>query len=155
MTKATAQFPPLYHLWISKHISGFAAFGNMMEHRHEWDHSHCPCCNFIREDKNHFLTCPDPSCTDTWLMSLAGFEAWMIDVDTALAIRLCLLRTLSTRSSTQSFAALSDPLLPPPSPLPRPKMLLAGSTPRKGNSHGHGTAFKLPTIVPSTPPAVY
>jgi hypothetical protein len=36
----------------------------------------------------------------------------MIDVNTALAIRLCLLRTLSTQSPTQSFTALSEP---PPS----------------------------------------
>jgi hypothetical protein len=109
MAKATAQFPPLYRLWISKHVSGFSAFGNMMEHRREWNHSRCPCCQFVREDKSHLLTCPDPSCTDTWLASLAGLEAWMIDVDTAPAIRHCLLRTLATRSITQSFAALSDP----------------------------------------------
>lgn len=30
---ASDSFPPLYHLWVSKHISGFCAFGSMMQGR--------------------------------------------------------------------------------------------------------------------------
>jgi hypothetical protein len=109
MEMATDLFPPLYRLWVSKHVSSFFGNGVMMRHWKFWDHSCCPCCNFVREDKLHLLTCPHPDCFDTWQDSLLGLEAWMTKMDTDPAIMECILLSLETRDPTQSFAAFSSP----------------------------------------------
>jgi hypothetical protein len=109
MDTATALFPPLYQLWVSKHVSGFFGIGTMMHNWGFWEHSHCPCCQHVREDKLHLLTCPHPDCKDTWRDSLLGLEAWMIDMDTDPAIQECILLTLETRNPEQSFTTYSNP----------------------------------------------
>ena len=63
-----------------------------------------------REDKYHLLTCPHEDCAETWQNSLLGLEAWMIETDTAPAIRDCLLPMLATRNPAQSFAHFSLPM---------------------------------------------
>jgi hypothetical protein len=112
MTMATDLFPPLYRLWVSKHVSGFFGHGTMMLNWGFWEHSKCPCCSHPREDKTHLMTCPDADCAEIWHASLLGLEVWFNDMDTAPEIRDCFLLTLSTRNPTQSFAALcSSPVL--------------------------------------------
>jgi hypothetical protein len=106
--RASSTFPPLYRLWVAKHVSGFFGIGHMMKHWKFWDHSRCPCCDHEDETKEHLLTCPHPDCASTWSASLAGFEAWMVEVDTAPAIRTCILQTLATRNPAQSFVPFSD-----------------------------------------------
>ena len=71
MATATDLFPPLYRLWVSKHVSGFFGIGTMMFNWKYWEHSQCPCCHYEREDKLHLLTCPHANCTTTWQNSLA------------------------------------------------------------------------------------
>jgi hypothetical protein len=109
METATDLFPPLYQLWASKHVSGFFGNGVMMKHWDFWDHSRCPCCNHVREDKLHLLTCPHPDCYDTWQDSLLGLEAWMMETDTDPAIMECILLSLETRNPNQLFTAFSNP----------------------------------------------
>jgi hypothetical protein len=109
MEMATDIFPPLYRLWVSKHVSSFFGHGVMMRHWKFWDHSRCPCCNFIQEDKLHLLTCPHQDCFDTWQDSLLGLEAWMTEMDTDPAIMECILLSLETHDPTQSFAAFGNP----------------------------------------------
>ena len=109
MDTATALFSPLYQLWVSKHVSGCFGIGIMMHNWGFWDHSCCPCCQHVREDKLHLLTCPHQDCEDTWQDSMLGLEAWMIDVDTDPAIRECILLTLETRNPMQSFTIYSNP----------------------------------------------
>jgi hypothetical protein len=48
MELATDLFPPLYRLWVSKHVSGFFGTGLMMKHWQFWEHSECPCCQHPR-----------------------------------------------------------------------------------------------------------
>jgi hypothetical protein len=110
MEKATDLFPPLYRLWVSKHASGFFGIGTMMLNWKYWEHSKCPCCQHDREDKYHLLTCPHEDCAETWQNLLLGLEAWMIETDTAPAIRDCLLPTLATRNPAQSLAHFSLPM---------------------------------------------
>jgi hypothetical protein len=89
METATDLFPPLYHLWVSKHVSGFFGIGTMMRNWGFWEHSKCPCCHHVREDTYHLLKCPDADCAEAWLDSLMGFEAWiMIETDTAPEIEI-------------------------------------------------------------------
>jgi hypothetical protein len=109
METATDLFPPLYRLWVSKHVSGFFGIGTMMKNWDFWDHSRCPCCNHEREDKVHLLTCPHPTSNEIWQESLLGLEAWMIDMDTDATIRECILLCLETRDPTQTFTAFSNP----------------------------------------------
>ena len=108
METATDLFPPLYRLWVSKHVSGFFGTGTMMKNWDFWDHSRCPCCDHAREDKIHLLTCPHPTSNDTWQESLLGLEAWMIDTDTDETIRECILLSLETRDPNQTFTAYSN-----------------------------------------------
>jgi hypothetical protein len=109
METATDLFPPLYRLWASKHVSGFFGIGTMMKNWDFWDHSRCPCCDHEREDKIHLLTCPHPDSYETWQQSLLGLEAWMIDTDTDVTIRECILLCLETRDPTQTFTTYSNP----------------------------------------------
>jgi hypothetical protein len=104
---ASDQFPPLYRLWVAKHVSGFFGIGHMMKNWCFWDHSRCPCCNHINETKEHLLTCPHPACATTWSDSLAGLGTWMEEDDTAPDIQECILSTLATRNPSQSFTAFS------------------------------------------------
>jgi hypothetical protein len=109
MELATNLFPPLYRLWVSKHVSGFFGIGTMMRHWQFWDHSRCPCCQHVREDKLHLMTCPHEDSAETWHQSLLGLEAWMIENETDPAIREALLLTLDTRDPNHSFTSFSDP----------------------------------------------
>jgi hypothetical protein len=74
--------PPPYWLWVLKHVSGFFGIGTMMHNWGFWEHSCCPCCHHVREDKVHLLTGPHLGCPDTWHDSLLGLEAWMLETDT-------------------------------------------------------------------------
>jgi hypothetical protein len=109
MATAMDLFPPLYRLWVSKHVSGFFGIGTMMLNWKYWEHSPCPCCHYEREDKLHLLTCPHADCATTWQNSLLGLEAWMLETDMAPAISDCLLQTLATRNLTQLFTAFCMP----------------------------------------------
>jgi hypothetical protein len=104
---ATDSFPPLYRLWMSKHVSGFFGLGKMMKHWGFWDHQKCPCCQYIKEDKTHLLTCPAVSCSETWAASVQGLVEWLQEMDTFPAIKECIVLALSTRDVTQSFQAVS------------------------------------------------
>jgi hypothetical protein len=109
MERATDLFPPLYRLWVSKHVSGFFGIGTMMRNWDFWDHSRCPCCQHVREDKLHLMTCPHEDCAETWHQSLLGLESWMMDNDTDPDIRESILLTLDTRDPTSSFTTFSNP----------------------------------------------
>jgi alpha-amylase/alpha-mannosidase (GH57 family) len=81
----------------------------MMKNWDFWDYSRCPCCDHVHEDKIHLLTCPHPDSNETWQESLLGLEAWMIDTDTDVTIRECILLSLETRDPTQTFTTYSNP----------------------------------------------
>jgi hypothetical protein len=80
METATDLFPPLYRPWVSKHVSGFFGTGTMMKNWDFWDHSRCPCCDHVREDKIHLLTCPQHACNDRLVPDLGGSfcDIWLI-----------------------------------------------------------------------------
>jgi hypothetical protein len=108
LESATDHFPPLYRLWMSKHVSGFFPIGKMMKNWEFWDHQRCPCCSHVKEDKVHLLTCPEPSCVAKWADSVQGLAEWLRDMDTLPAIRRCVVAALSARTVTQSFHAVGD-----------------------------------------------
>jgi hypothetical protein len=109
METATDLFPPLYRLWVSKHVSGFFGTGTRMKNWDFWDHSRCPCCDHVRKDKIHLLTCPHPASNYTWQESLLGLEAWMIDTDMEVTIFECILLSLETWDPTQTFTTKRNP----------------------------------------------
>jgi hypothetical protein len=104
---ATAHFPPLYKLWMSKHVSGFFGMGKMMKHWKFWNHQKCPCCRHVKEDKAHLLTCPKQSCIDQWNTSVQGLAEWLQEMDTVPAVRQCIVLALSARNLMQTFEAVS------------------------------------------------
>jgi hypothetical protein len=105
---ATSHFPPLYRLWMSKHVSGFFSVGKMMKLWDFWDHQRCPCCRHVKEDKVHLLTCPETSCVAKWSDSVTGLSEWLQEMDTLPAIRHCIVAALAARTVTQSFQAVGD-----------------------------------------------
>jgi hypothetical protein len=107
INSATSHFPPLYKLWMSKHVSGFLGMGKMMKHWKFWNHQKCPCCQHIKEDKAHLLTCPDQSCIDQWNTSVQGLAEWLQEMDTVLAVKQCIVLALSACNLTQTFKAVS------------------------------------------------
>lgn len=74
MEGATSSFPPLYKLWIAKHVSGFCGLGKMQFHWGYMESSKCPCCSHPCEDKEHLLTCPDVDCTSVWQDFIESLE---------------------------------------------------------------------------------
>jgi hypothetical protein len=110
---ATAHFPPLYRLWMTKHVSGFFAIGKMMKHWGFWEHQKCPCCSHVSEDKVHLLTCPEVSCVARWEQSVQGLREWLQETDTAPDIQYCLVNALAARRVTQSFQTFGKGLAAP------------------------------------------
>jgi hypothetical protein len=100
---ATDTFPPLYHLWMSKHVSGFFGTSQMMENWGFWDNQQCPCFHHIKEDKVHLLLCPAESSASRWKESVHGMDELLVEMDTAFAIRQCIIRALSARRLDHSF----------------------------------------------------
>jgi hypothetical protein len=78
-----------------------------MKHWQFWNHQKCPCCQHIKEDKAHLLTCPAKSCIDQWNTSVQGLAEWLQEMDTAPAIKQCIVLALSARNLTQTFEAVS------------------------------------------------
>jgi hypothetical protein len=107
LESATAHFPPLYKLWMSKHVSGFFGTGKMMKHWGFWEDQRCPCCHHVKEDKAHLLTCPESSCVEKWADSVRGLQEWLQEMDTAPDLQHCIINALSARKLTQSFTAVS------------------------------------------------
>jgi hypothetical protein len=107
LESATAHFPPLYKLWMSKHVSGFFGIGKMMKHWGFWEDQRCPCCHHVKEDKAHLLTCPESSCVEKWADSVRGLQEWLQEMDTAPDLQHCIINALSARKLTQSFTAVS------------------------------------------------
>jgi hypothetical protein len=101
---ASAHFPPLYRLWVTKHVSGFFAIGKMMKHWNFWDHQKCPCCSYVKEDKVHLLTCSEVSCVAKWEQSVQeGLREWLQEMDTAPDLQYCIVNSLAARIVDQSF----------------------------------------------------
>jgi hypothetical protein len=108
--RATMQsFPPLYRLWVSKHVAGFFGCGKMMKRWKFWDHSRCPCCAHEYEDKTHLMTCPDPQAVSTWEQSLENFELWLDQADTDPDIADCFLFALASRDPTHDLTIHAAP----------------------------------------------
>jgi hypothetical protein len=109
LDQATDNFPALYRTWMAKHVSGFFGCGKMMKHWGFWSHSRCPCCEHVKEDKAHLLTCPASSCAAKWLQSVQGLAEWLEEVDTHPAIASCLVSALRARVVTRSFVTGCSP----------------------------------------------
>ena len=71
---ATAAFPPLYHLWMAKHVRGFFGCRKMIRHWQFWSHQCCPCCQAEVKDKAHLFTCQEPSYPAKWHSSIQGLQ---------------------------------------------------------------------------------
>ena len=110
VTRTTMEsFPPLYRLWVSKHVAGFFGCGKMMQRWKFWDHSRCPCCADDYEDKRHLMTCPDPQAISTWEQSIEAFELWLTEADTDPDIADCFLFALASRDPTHDLTTHAAP----------------------------------------------
>ena len=52
-------FPPLFQMWVTKHVSSHCRVGRQMKLCGEWDSNKCPCCEVV-ERAPHVVVCPDP-----------------------------------------------------------------------------------------------
>jgi hypothetical protein len=60
--------------------------GKMMKHWGFLDHLQCPCCQHIKEDKAHILTCSVVSSIAKWSKSVQGLSEWLQERDRIPAI---------------------------------------------------------------------
>lgn len=100
--------PPLFRLWITKHVSGWCATGRKMKLWKFWDNDRCPCCQAPDETTQHLLICPSPGQCSTWDEAIKGFEAWMAAVDTAPDIAHCFSNALRACSPNHPFTAYAS-----------------------------------------------
>jgi hypothetical protein len=100
--------PPLFRLWITKHVSGWCATGRKMKLWKFWDNDRCPCCQAPNETTQHLLICPSPGQRSVWDEAVKGFDAWMTAVDTAPDIAHCFRNALRSCSPDHPFMAYAS-----------------------------------------------
>jgi len=93
---AFATSPPLFHLWISKFVSGHSAIGCMMFKKKEWDNDLCPCCGHSPETTWHVITCQDPCMSAAFASALLKFSSWVQSSEMHPSISSCFMATLSS-----------------------------------------------------------
>lgn len=105
---AFRDFPQLFRLWATKHVSGICGVGRQMKLRGEWEDDKCPCCDEVERTK-HVVVCPDPRRHDVWMDALESLEAWFGETKTDPAISRCILETLIPRTPTHFNNSHVDP----------------------------------------------
>ena len=106
---ALLDFPPLFRLWASKHVSHYCPVGHMQIRWQFWDHDHCPCCQQDDEMTTHLLMCPHFGMRSTWFLNVTLLQQWLEEVDTHPDIIFCFIKTLESRNPHQLFSAFSTP----------------------------------------------
>ena len=106
---ALLDFPPLFHVWASKHISHYCPVGHMQIQWQFWDHDHCPCCQQDDEMTTHLLICPHFGMRSTWFSNVTLLQQWLEEVNTHPDIIFCFIKILESRNPHQLFSAFSTP----------------------------------------------
>ena len=61
MDRTLRSVPPLFQMWFSKHITGFAGVEKMMHHMKKWDYALCRCCLKVKDTSIiNILECQAP-----------------------------------------------------------------------------------------------
>ena len=96
-------FPPLFQLWVTKHVSGECAVGRRMLRWGFWANDNCPCCHQPNETARHVPFCSATSMTDNFHAGLDRLETKLHDLQTHQGIIDCWMATLLRRERTESF----------------------------------------------------
>ena len=100
---AMKRFPPLFWLWVTKHVSGHCGVGQHMKLRGEWDSDQCPCCEEV-EHPPHMVVCEDSDQVEVWEEAVTNLAEWFVATKTDPAIMECVCDALTPRSTTMKFA---------------------------------------------------
>jgi hypothetical protein len=103
-------FPEMFRVWASKHMSRFCGVGRMQKTCGFWDHSRCPRCQEDNETTTHVLVCSGSGATQEWVDRVTNLGMWLIEVNTHPSVQQCILASLMARSTATSFAAHADPV---------------------------------------------
>jgi hypothetical protein len=101
-------FPEMFRVWASKHMSRFCAVGRMQKICGFWDHSRCPRCQEENETTTHVLLCSGSGANQEWSSRVTNLDLWLAEVDTHPSIHKCIISSLSSRTITTSFASNAD-----------------------------------------------
>jgi hypothetical protein len=77
----------MFQIWACKQVLGIANTNNTV---HKWDKEvdpRCPSCWQAVETMEHVLMCTEAGCVDIFLQTVGLLVAWLIKMDTALALR--------------------------------------------------------------------
>ena len=104
---AMKNFPPLFRMWVTKHVSGHCRVGWQMKLCSKWDSDKCPCCEEV-EWAPHVVVCPDPDQGEVWREVVAGLAEWCVATKTNLAIMDCICDTLTLHSTEAKFVEFAE-----------------------------------------------
>jgi hypothetical protein len=108
--RSLSDFPEMFRVWASKHMSRFCGVGRMQKICGFWDHSRCPRCQEDNETTTHVLVCNGGGATQEWVDRVTNLGMWLIEVNTHPSVQQCILASLMERSTTTSFATHADPV---------------------------------------------
>jgi hypothetical protein len=69
--------PKMFHVWLCKQASNFAATGRQMGRWFGREYTSCPNCNAPNQRANHLLVCQDPGRTSQFLHNVDKLAKWM------------------------------------------------------------------------------
>lgn len=75
---AIRSLPLSHRIWITKHVTGFAATGVNMFRRKARPSAQCPRCSF-EEDSEHVLKCCGQDSDAVWEKSLKKMKEWLLE----------------------------------------------------------------------------
>jgi hypothetical protein len=72
------EYPKMYQVWITKHVSEFCGTNVQLYYRHKGTHNpKCGCCNVEHEHTTHINRCVDLGHTEIFCISVQDLIKWM------------------------------------------------------------------------------
>ncbi len=75
-------FPEMFKVWASKHMSRFCGVGRMQKICGFWDNSRCPRCRQENKTTTHVLVCAGSGAEQEWINRVTNLGLWLIEVNT-------------------------------------------------------------------------
>jgi hypothetical protein len=71
-------YPKMYQIWITKHVSEFCGSNVQMYYQHQGAHNpKCGCCSIEDEHTTHINQCLDPGQTELFRLTVQELTGWM------------------------------------------------------------------------------
>jgi hypothetical protein len=102
-------FPEMFRVWASNHMSRFCGVGRMQKICGFWDNSRCPRCKQENETMTHVIVCTGNGAAQEWTNQIMNLGLWLIEMNTHPSVQKCILESLMSHSTATLFTTSADP----------------------------------------------